>query len=178
MHRLAHALRSVACAALLALPVFAAPTVTLAHELGHPAAWRTPSRHPSQQQVGKSAADLAASLVGAPYGWGAAGPNAFDCSGLVIYVYGQFGIAGLEHTEVGMRAAGDPIGRDELRAGDVIVFQNTYRYGPSHAAIYLGDGQFVHAADEAHGVMVSSLDNDYWSSRFYAAARPHFPLAE
>ena len=49
--------------------------------------------------------------------------------------------------------------------------QNTYRRGPSHAGVYLGAGQFVHAVDEAHGVLVNRLDSGYWAAHFYAAAR-------
>ena len=58
-----------------------------------------------------------------------------------------------------------------LYVGDVLVFANTYRRGLSHAGIYLGDGRFVHAADESHGVMVSNLWDSYWGSRLVGASR-------
>jgi cell wall-associated NlpC family hydrolase len=58
-----------------------------------------------------------------------------------------------------------------LQPGDVLVFANTYRRGLSHVGIYLGDGQFVHAADERHGVLVSSLWDSYWGPRFVGASR-------
>jgi cell wall-associated NlpC family hydrolase len=51
------------------------------------------------------------------------------------------------------------------------VFANTYRAGLSHVGIYVGDGQFVHAVDEAHGVMVSALGDGYWASRLVGASR-------
>jgi cell wall-associated NlpC family hydrolase len=61
--------------------------------------------------------------------------------------------------------------RDELRAGDLVFFQNTYAPGLSHNGIYVGNGQFVHAADEQSGVTVSSLASGYWASRWFGATR-------
>ena len=55
--------------------------------------------------------------------------------------------------------------------GDVLVFANTYRRGLSHVGIYIGDGQFVHAVDERHGVLISSLWDSYWAPRFVGASR-------
>jgi cell wall-associated NlpC family hydrolase len=53
----------------------------------------------------------------------------------------------------------------------VIFFQNTYRAGISHAAIYIGDYQFVHAENESTGVTISSIWSDYYLSRYWGAIR-------
>ncbi len=56
--------------------------------------------------------------------------------------------------------------------GDVVVFRDTYKPGPSHTGIALGDGRFVHAAEEWHGVVISALGDGYWGPRFHVAGRP------
>jgi len=120
---------------------------------------------------GVQVADLASLYVGSPYIWGGASPAGFDCTGFVMWVFGQFDVT-LPHNEAGQLASGDAIGIDDLRPGDVVVFANTYRRGLSHVGIYLGEGRFVHAVNESHGVMVNSLADDYWAARFVGASRP------
>jgi cell wall-associated NlpC family hydrolase len=119
---------------------------------------------------GLDVANFAEHYVGSPYRWGGASPTGFDCTGFVMWVYAQFGVA-LPHTEAGQLASGAHVGADDLEPGDVVVFANTYRRGLSHTGIYVGDGQFVHAADERHGVIVSSLSDRYWGPRLVGAAR-------
>jgi cell wall-associated NlpC family hydrolase len=87
-----------------------------------------------------------------------------------MYVYSQFGVS-LPHNEAGQLASGPRVDADELEPGDVLVFANTYRAGLSHTGIYIGDGQFVHAADETHGVIVSALWDSYWGPRLVGASR-------
>jgi cell wall-associated NlpC family hydrolase len=65
------------------------------------------------------------------------------------------------------------VSRDALQPGDVVFFQNTYKPGLSHDGIYIGGGSFIHAASEYTGVIVSRLDNPYWSGRYVSAARPY-----
>jgi cell wall-associated NlpC family hydrolase len=120
---------------------------------------------------GTQVADLAEHYVGSPYVWGGASPAGFDCTGFVLWVYGQFAVS-LPHNEAGQLASGPSISADNLQPGDVVVFANTYRSGLSHVGIYLGDGQFVHAVNESHGVMVNRLWDDYWGPRFVGASRP------
>ena len=119
---------------------------------------------------GAQVADLAQQYVGSAYRWGGASPAGFDCTGFVMWVYSQYGVA-LPHNEAGQLASGSRVSADDLQPGDVLVFANTYRRGLSHVGIYIGDGQFVHAADERHGVLVSSLWDGYWGPRFVGASR-------
>jgi len=120
---------------------------------------------------GRQVADLAQQYVGSRYAWGGASPAGFDCTGFVMWVFGQFGVS-LPRDEGGQLASGERIGADDLQPGDLLVFANTYRRGLSHVGIYLGDGRFAHAVDERHGVMISKLWDAYWGPRFVGAARP------
>jgi len=121
--------------------------------------------------AGGDVADLARQYVGSRYVWGGSSPAGFDCTGFVMWVFGQFGVT-LPHNEAGQLASGASIDADDLQPGDVLVFANTYRRGLSHVGIYLGGGQFVHAADEAHGVQINTLWDGYWGPRFVGASRP------
>jgi cell wall-associated NlpC family hydrolase len=123
-----------------------------------------------EEDPGTQVAQLAQEYVGSRYVWGGAGPTVFDCTGFVQFIYGQFGVS-LPRNEAGQLASGMPVGADELAPGDVLVFANTYRRGLSHVGIYLGEGRFVHAVDEAHGVTVSNLWDSYWSPRFVSGSR-------
>jgi cell wall-associated NlpC family hydrolase len=87
-----------------------------------------------------TAVAAARSAVGAPYGWGQAGPGAFDCSGLVQWSYAQAGVA-LPRTSQGQAAAGRPVPQDQALPGDIVV----YRADASHVGLYVGGGQIVHA---------------------------------
>ncbi|MBG0855974.1 C40 family peptidase [Streptomyces spinoverrucosus] len=91
---------------------------------------------------GRAAAAVAAarSALGRPYIWGAAGPSGFDCSGLMQWSYAQAGIA-LPRTSQGQRAAGRQVPLSQAQPGDLI----TYRSDASHVAMYMGNGQVVHA---------------------------------
>lgn len=128
------------------------------------------SAAPANAEPGAQVADLAQQFVGSRYIWGGASPSGFDCTGFVMYVLGQFGVS-LPHSEAGQLAAGERVSVDELQPGDVLVFANTYRRGLSHAGIYIGDGQFVHAVDERHGVQINNLWDAYWAPRFAGASR-------
>jgi cell wall-associated NlpC family hydrolase len=120
---------------------------------------------------GVQVADLAQQYVGSSYVWGGSSPAGFDCTGFVMWVFGQFNVA-LPHNEAGQLGSGQSVGADDLLPGDVVVFDNTYRSGLSHVGIYVGDGQFVHAVNESHGVMVNNLWDGYWGPRFVGASRP------
>lgn len=107
---------------------------------------------------GNSIVETALKYVGYPYVWAANGPNAFDCSGLVQYVYGLHGIK-LPRVSGDQGLAGTRISASEAKPGDLVV------WGYSHIAIYLGDGKIVHAATPETGVVVGNLYGDYYFSR-------------
>jgi cell wall-associated NlpC family hydrolase len=109
-------------------------------------------------------------LLGAPYVWGGSSPTGFDCSGYVWYAARQAGKS-ISRGMLGEYNSGPHPPRDELKPGDLVFFQNTYSAGLSHNGIYIGNNQFVHAADEAAGVTISSLSTPYWSSHWFGATR-------
>lgn len=104
------------------------------------------------------AVEIALAQQGDPYVWAAAGPDAFDCSGLIVYAYGQLGI-GLPHYTGALWEAGPHVSQSELRPGD-LVWTSSH-----HVGIYVGNGQMVHAPNSGDVVSV----DDIWS--FYGAVR-------
>lgn len=119
-------------------------------------------------------AAFALQFVGARYVWGGSSPKGFDCSGFTKYVYAQFGV-NLPHSSASQystsygAAISDPAA---LQPGDIVFFVNTYRRGISHVGIYIGGGNVVQALTPGRGVGVASLNERYWSSRYYGAIRP------
>ncbi|MBH1936784.1 C40 family peptidase [Streptomyces sp. AV19] len=89
---------------------------------------------------GAAAAMAARSAVGTPYAWGATGPSAFDCSGLMQWAYGRAGV-GLPRTSQAQRNAGRHVSLSDARPGDLVI----YRDDASHVGMYVGNGQVVHA---------------------------------
>lgn len=129
----------------------------------------TPSADTSAQgsELGRQIADYALQYVGYNYSWGGKSPSTgFDCSGLVYYVYQQFGYT---LNRVAADQALNGVHVDDLQPGDVLCFYSGSSY-IGHSGIYIGDGKFVHAANSATGVIVSSLEG-YYSSRGYEARR-------
>ncbi|MFI6488191.1 NlpC/P60 family protein [Streptomyces sp. NPDC050564] len=91
---------------------------------------------------GRAAAAVAAarSALGRPYVWGANGPGGFDCSGLMQWSYAQAGI-GLPRTSQAQRYAGHQVPLSQAQPGDLVI----YRSDASHIAMYMGNGQVIHA---------------------------------
>ncbi|TWH01377.1 Cell wall-associated hydrolases (invasion-associated proteins) [Nocardioides sp. J9] len=101
----------------------------------------------------KAAIAYALAQVGDAYVYGAAGPNAFDCSGLTMMAWAQAGVS-LPHSSRAQMGSGTPVSRSDLQPGDLVFY-----YSPvSHVGIYLGNGMIVHAANPGAGVKVSSVD--------------------
>ncbi|RGJ47348.1 hydrolase Nlp/P60 [Olsenella sp. TM06-36] len=99
----------------------------------------------------------ALALVGHPYVYGASGPNAFDCSGLVCYVYGYARGRTTYAMINSIKASGGwKTSTDQLSYGDLV-----FEYGGSHVGIYIGNGQIVHAANPSSGVIVGPIYGFY-----------------
>ncbi|MEJ5928897.1 NlpC/P60 family protein [Corynebacterium sp. H128] len=116
----------------------------------------------STNAEGMKALEVAMTKIGAPYGWGAAGPDTFDCSGLVVWSYAQQGKS-LPRTSQAQMAGGAPVDRAALQPGDVVGFYP----GATHVGIYAGDGKIVHASDYGIPLQVVNMD----SMPFYGARR-------
>jgi len=98
-----------------------------------------PDLGPSSSRAAIAVA-AAESAVGLPYAWGAAGPNAFDCSGLMYWAYQHAGVM-LPRTSQEQLGAGQRVPLSQIRPGDLVI----YRYDASHVGMYVGGGKVVHA---------------------------------
>ncbi len=120
------------------------------------------------EQVVKSAMGL----LGTPYRWGGSGPDGFDCSGLVSYVFRN--ALGIELPRVSREMAAKSDAelirdREQLNPGDLVFFGMRGRV--NHVGIYVGSGQFLHAPSRGKDVRVDSLLSGYWGTRFMQARR-------
>ena len=100
------------------------------------------------------AVQAALTRLGDPYVWAAAGPHAFDCSGLVVWSFQQAGLL-LPHSSQMLAAGGQPVSPEQIRPGDVI----TYYSDASHVGLYVGGGKVVHASTYGVPVAVAPMDN-------------------
>ena len=150
-----------------------APTPTQPRPQPTPPPTPRPAPAPSRSASGPQVVSTAMKYRGYRYAWGGTSPQTgFDCSGFVMYVLRQAG-APVPRDLWGQLNSGARVSRSALQPGDLVFFQNTYRPGLSHDGIYVGGGQFIHAASENTGVITSRLDNPYWSARYFAATRPY-----
>lgn len=95
----------------------------------------------------------------------------FDCSGFVSWVLAQNGIE-LGRSSPDMARQGVKITRNELQPGDLVFFtSNRKRKRVAHVGIYLGGGEFIHAASNNRRIQVNDLSEDYWSRHYYGARR-------
>jgi len=121
---------------------------------------------------GESVANSALSYRGMPYIYGAQSPSrGFDCSGLVSYVLRKKGLHP-PRTASAQAHYGTPVSRKNLKPGDLVFFAGTYKRGVSHVGIYIGNNNFVHAANPSKGVRVDSLSSSYYAKHYYGARRP------
>ncbi len=121
-----------------------------------------PAESPSSRNA--TAARLATRYLAAPYVWAGSSPSGFDCSGLVMYAFGQVGVA-VPHNAAQQFRLGTPVDRSGLMPGDLVFF-NQLR----HNGIYLGDGRFVHSTKPG-GVKIARLDDDWFRTRWVGARR-------
>ncbi|KWU54537.1 endopeptidase [Priestia megaterium] len=108
--------------------------------------------------------------IGVKYVWGGTTPSGFDCSGFLDYVYKEALGIKLPRTVADIYKVGVSVKSPSV--GDLVFFE-TYKPGPSHAGIYLGNGQFLQAGSST-GVTISSMSNSYWSQRYLGAKKINY----
>jgi cell wall-associated NlpC family hydrolase len=123
------------------------------------------------QDAGTAIAREAESQLGAPYRYGGAGPDAFDCSGLVYFVHHRMGME-VPRTAAQQFAAATPVKQRDLRPGDLVFFRLAGRK-VSHVGIYTGDDRFIHAPQRGGEVRFASLEEEYFRRSFAGAGRLH-----
>lgn len=126
------------------------PAVVAMAEQPLPAA--TPSA--SGGSGGATVVQAALTRVGAPYAWGATGPDAFDCSGLIKWAFLQSGKS-LPRSSQALAAGGQPVATADMQPGDIVTFYSD----ASHAGIYIGGGNMVHASTYGTPVKVAPVSS-------------------
>ena len=112
--------------------------------------------------------------LGKKYVWGATGPNSFDCSGLMQYIYKKVGI-NLNRVSRDQATQGVAVSKSNLQPGDLVFFRGINSSSSStyisHVGVYIGNGEFIHASNPTRGVVKDSLNSDYYSSHYVKARR-------
>ena len=138
-------------------------------DAGTPAAPATTDPRAVADELRRSIAELALSMVGVRYRYGGADPSeGFDCSGLVYYTYSSNGLA-VPRTSQAQLSAALPIPLAQAAAGDLLFFEDEVKL--SHVGIYLGDRRFVHAPKSGGAVSVASIDAPWYRRHLVAVGR-------
>ena len=118
---------------------------------------------------------LAQKKIGSRYTYGEAGPDRFDCSGFVYYVFQKNGLT-IPRTSIEQSRFRPRLTRRELRRGDLLFFDTGGRGHVNHSGIYLGHGRFIHASSgKAYGVTISNLDRGFYLDKFRWGGRIDLP---
>jgi peptidoglycan DL-endopeptidase CwlO len=122
-------------------------------------AWAARYTVPAPSAAATAAIAFALRQVGKPYQWGAAGPNAYDCSGLVYAAYAAAGIR-IARTTFGWRQDGSQVPLTEIEPGDLLFYpgSDVAAADPGHVVMYLGGGQIIQAPQTGEDVQVDPLD--------------------
>ena len=142
---------------------------------------KKPSSGSSSNEVVNDSTSTSASKVisyakkflGKPYVWGAQGPNGFDCSGFTYYVFKNSAGITLPRTSSAQSKYGKSVSKSNLKAGDLIFFDTV---GPNngavtHVGLYIGNGQFIHAASGQGKVVINNLNSSYYVKAYVNARR-------
>ena len=130
---------------------------------------QAPEKTAPTRDFGLQAVTLAKKQMGKMYQWGGQGPDRFDCSGLVYYVYGNLGVP-MPRVSGQQAKVGREIGRKDLQPGDMLYFA-TSGSSINHVGIYLGNAKFVHAPRKGMPVRTDSLNNGWWKQKYRGARR-------
>jgi cell wall-associated NlpC family hydrolase len=116
-----------------------------------------PHQVPGPSQMGEAIVNAAKHFLGVPYVWGGTSPKGFDCSGLVQYVFGKFGVK-VPRIAADQFNAGMKVNRSQAQPGDVIGFSSASQ-GLHHIGIYIGNGLFIQAPHTGDVVKISKLSD-------------------
>lgn len=121
---------------------------------------------------GNSVVEFAKQFLGTNYVLGGKTPESgFDCSGFTRYIFKNFGYS-LGSVAADQESVGREVKREELQPGDLILFYNEGKTKIGHTGIYIGNNEFIHAANPERGVVIDNLETmDYYNERFVTARR-------
>lgn len=117
-----------------------------------------------------SVIEYARQYLGCQYVYAGSGPTTFDCSGFTMYVFKHFGIS-LPHNASTQSNYGQYVSKANLQPGDLVIFNNYANTSIGHVGIYLGGGQFIHAANSREDVTTDTLNSGYYNTRFVEGRR-------
>ena len=127
--------------------------------------------------LGINVVRTASTQIGKPYRSGGQSPSkGFDCSGLIYWSYLQNGIT-IPRITTGQAKAGQPVPRNRLQPGDIVVFRTSSSPRGLHTGIYTGQGKFIHSPNSRSRVRIDTLDTPYWKKTYLTARRIVAPLA-
>ena len=129
----------------------------------------TTSRGTSVSSKGQAVAEYAKQFLGVPYVYGGTSPSGFDCSGIVYYVYKQFGVT-LNRVANDQMVNGTWVPFSEAMPGDIIGFKNSSGY-VNHVGIYVGNGMMIHSPNTGETVRYESVVTGNYSTRIAAVRR-------
>jgi len=120
----------------------------------------------------KKLLDYAKFFKGGKYVWGGTSPKGFDCSGYVQYLYKKQHI-NLPRTAWSQSKQGIPVDKAHLEKGDLLFFLTDKKRGIpiTHVGIYLGNGEFIHAASKKKGIIISPITHGHYADIFVTARR-------
>lgn len=126
----------------------------------------------SNTTKGQEVVDYAKQFLGCKYVLGGKSPeNGFDCSGFTKYVFKNFGYT-LGSVAADQVSSGKEVSRSELKVGDLLLFYDEGKTKIGHVGIYMGNDEFIHAANSKRGVVTDTLStNSYYNTRFVTARR-------
>lgn len=131
------------------------------------------SQRPTVDNTNKQSAivNLAYAQLGKPYVWGAEGPNSFDCSGLMNYIFKNGAGINLPRTSKQQSNVGTTVSKANLQPGDLIFSTTDGSGGVSHVGVYVGNGEMIHAPKPGDVVQKSKINNSYWNNTYLWAKR-------
>lgn len=124
----------------------------------------TPAPQADAATIAQQAVTISAAQKGKPYKYGAVGPRAFDCSGLVVYVYNTRLHKRLPRTATAQRTATRRIAKANIRPGDLVFFAPSSTARVTHVGVYAGGGRIWHSPKPGGVVKLSTL----WTTRWTA----------
>lgn len=136
-----------------------AKKVKKAKQIVNTAVKKTKTKSVQASSKAASVVALAKEQVGKPYVWGAEGPDTFDCSGLVQYIYQHAAGVSMPRTTYDQVKVGQTVPLDQLQAGDLVFWGS--ETAPYHVAIYIGNNQYVNAATPEQGTILQTMSSYY-----------------
>lgn len=125
----------------------------------------------SASSEGNDVVEFAKKYLGYKYVAGGSSPSTgFDCSGFTTYVFRNFGVS-LNRSSKDQIKNGTAVSKSNLQPGDIVIFKNQGKTAIGHVGIYIGNGNFIHAANKKEGVVITALSSSYYSQRYVGARR-------